>query len=198
MTELDRLMLAVERDDVEAMRLVAEIVRAKYGFRVEERTVMPFGVAAFFDSRTRTAVVRPITNEETFASRLHEFGHGIVGPCPQREPHRIDPTVRDWWNCIACETAAWRAALDLVPFTLPMFQRLQASLGTYRRTTPAGPAALRELDTLVSFRQTYAEPTQRKVETAVRREWLAQVQAELLAEPNSIRACRAKLAAALR
>ena len=125
--EVLRLMPDVERGDIDAMRKVATIVQAKYGFHVVERTVMPAGAAAFFNWDTRTATVPPITDAESFAVRLHEFGHGIAGKCPQREPHRRDLRVTAWWNCVPCENAGWFCAGNEVPFTLPMFRRTLSS-----------------------------------------------------------------------
>lgn len=193
-TELLRLMPAVEQGDVAAMQRVAAIVQATYGLYVEERTNMPSDVSAFFTWRTKTATVPPIIDAETFAVRLHEFGHGIAGECPRLEPHRPDPTVRQWHHCIACETAAWRAALDAVPFSLGMFRRLQSALRTYRGMTPASSAALSELDTLVSFEKTYAIPRQERVVAQHQRELVAMWQQELADQPNSLANARARLA----
>jgi hypothetical protein len=143
-----KLTRAIDRGDVAAMRETAGIVQHLYGFRVEESSQISAAVTAYFNWGNKTATVPPITDAESFAVRLHEFGHGIAGDCTNREPHRRDPTVRDWWMCLACENAAWAAAAALVPFGRPMWARLHSSLGWYRQRTPADAAIRRSVDTL--------------------------------------------------
>lgn len=175
------------------MRRVAEIVTAGHGHRIEYRNV-----SAYFVWPKGPIVAPEITGMDSLALVLHEDGHGVAGVCPQREPHRRDLSVRDWWHCIACETAAWRAALDAVPFTLPMFRRLQSSLRSYRAVTPASSAALAELDRLISFTATFAVPRQRKVEAQQRRELVRMWEQELDRQPNSLANCRKLLAESLK
>ena len=143
---LETVTRAVETGSIVAMRKMIEFLAEKYRFTVETRTRMPAGAAAYANWRTRKIVVPPITDEETFAVNLHEIGHILQGQCPNREPHRVDPSVREWWHCLECESDAWRRALRLAPFSKEMFARLQSSLRHYRRTTPGSAEAKQRLD----------------------------------------------------
>jgi hypothetical protein len=111
---------------------------------------MPSGVAGYANWQRGEAVCRPITDEASAAVVIHELGHLVAGDCPNEEPHRRDTKVTDWWHCIACETEATRIALQLVPCTAAMHERLAQSLKAYRRSTPASPSAIAALDRLTN------------------------------------------------
>jgi hypothetical protein len=82
-----------------------------------------------------------IDTPEALAVWLHEAGHVISGPCPDRAPHRRDPTVMEAWQCLECENLASNAAMTLAPFSPQMHQRLARGMQVYLRTTPAPAAA---------------------------------------------------------
>jgi hypothetical protein len=179
--ELRSLMPSAERGDVAAMRRIAALLADGCGYIIDYRSAAELsarGVGAYFVWPRGPIVAPPITDLESFATFLHEYGHGVAGVCPGREPHRPDPSVRDWTHCIQCETDAWKAATEAVPFTLEMFRNLQWSLRIYRGMTPASAAAIGALDTLASFEKSFAEPRQRKVETQLRQELVTQWQRE--------------------
>jgi hypothetical protein len=58
--------------------------------------VMPKGAAAFADWRSRRIVIPAVVDDEKLAIALHEIGHVLQGECPNCEPHRRDPKVREW------------------------------------------------------------------------------------------------------
>jgi hypothetical protein len=200
--ELAAVIPRAERGDLEAMRRVADLLNDAFGFRPIEYRQQITDASAYFTWPKGPAVCLPITDEVTFAVVLHELGHGVAGRCPGREPHRPDPTVKRWFHCLECETAAWTEAMKMVTFSLPMFRRLQWSQRTYRDMTPAGPEALEALATLTSFEQTYAAPKQRRAEMQLRQELIAGWQTELSHDrqrlfENSLDGCRVRLARAM-
>jgi hypothetical protein len=90
-----------------------------------------------------------IRSEEAAAVHYHEGGHLLAGECPNDGAvHRRDPSVHEWWHCVACETAATSRALQLAPFTRPMFDRLAGGLRSYRAGTPAPQREIEKLDAL--------------------------------------------------
>lgn len=146
--EMGPAIRRAEAGDVAAMGRVIELLAKAHRFTIDTRTEMPKGAAAFANWSTRTVTIPPVTDEQTFATALHEVGHILAGECPRSEPHRPDPKVTRWHHCIACEREAWRVAMTLVPFSRAMHARLQQSLRTYRRTTPASAAEIARLDQL--------------------------------------------------
>ena len=143
---LEMAMPGVERGSITAMQQVADLLCEKHGIKVDERTSMPSGAAAYACWSTRTITVPPITDEESFAVRLHEIGHVLSGACPGREPHRPDPNETRWHHCAACETSAWKESLKLASFSKRMFARLRRSLSVTRDVMPASSQAIQELD----------------------------------------------------
>jgi hypothetical protein len=146
--QLETLLPHVEAVNIAAMRKTVGLLAKKHRFTVEVRTTMPSGASAYADSRRRNIVVPPITDEDTFAVCLHEAGHILAGECPRREPHRPDPTVTRWHHCLECEVSAWQHAMQLIPFSRAMHERLAESLQSYRRSTPGSAAAVERLDRL--------------------------------------------------
>jgi hypothetical protein len=147
--EIERL---IQVDRRRGYKRLIEALAQRQKITIEWRERMPVGAAAFANWRKRLIVIPPIgVNHDIdvdLAIALHEMGHIRAGACTNREPHRRDPQVRDWWHCIACETAAWREGMTLYPFTREMFARLQQSLRTYRSKTPAPTEAIAALDRL--------------------------------------------------
>jgi hypothetical protein len=175
--QLSTAMPLAQAGDVAAMRVVGACLVEKHDVTVEERTVMPEGVAAFANAATRTIVVPPMTDAVTFAHRIHEIGHVLAGECSGREPHRRDPTVKSWTHCLKCETDAWEIAMRLVPFSRPMHDTLRSGLRTYRRTTPAPYSEVVRLERL-SGTLAWLEDRQRRM----KRQWMEQRQARVNAE----------------
>jgi hypothetical protein len=176
---------AAEGGDVTAMRRVGELNAQRHNQKIIICTKMPSGVGAYFDWSTNTAYVPPMNDCETLAIWLHEQAHGAAGPCPQIEPHRRDPSVRAWWCCLACETAAWKIAAETVPFSREMFARLQGSLSHYRRQTPGSFEAVAALDR-VSGTVFLAESRLTHLKRRMREERQASVNADI--ERDRIRA----------
>jgi hypothetical protein len=143
---LEAALRAAEAGSVDGMRQVIALIGEPDRITVDVRQQMPEGASAFAIWQTRTIVIPPIVDGETFAVALHEAGHVLAGDCTGREPHRPDRSVTRWHHCIACEVNAWAEALKLAPFSRAMFERLQQSLRTYRRTTPAAAAEIARLD----------------------------------------------------
>jgi hypothetical protein len=111
---------------------------------------MPAGAAAYADLRGKRVVCPPIEDEIDVAIVLHELGHHLSEPCKGSRHHK-DPKVTNWHHCLACEVDAWTCAIALVkplPWSRAMHQRLTRSLQIYRRQTPGGRSARRELDAL--------------------------------------------------
>jgi hypothetical protein len=156
---------------VEGYRRYFDVLVRRHNIKVEWRTAMPDGVAAYAISRRRTIVVPPIVSDQDFAVCLHEAGHCIAGKCSNKEPHRRNPAVTDWWHCVACETEAWEIAMRIAPFTEAMHEHLRRCLATYRRITPASAAAVTTLDHVASFTG-YAKAKQARL----RREMMEQRQ----------------------
>jgi hypothetical protein len=140
-----------ERGNVDAMQQVAGLLAARHNITIVTWSRMPEGARAFYDWSNDVAYCPAIVDVDTFAVVVHELGHGLCGRCPGREPHRRDPTVTNWHHCLQCETNAWSAAVQSVPFSREMFHTLQRSLGIYRGMTPGPPAAVSELDRVRSF-----------------------------------------------
>lgn len=101
------------------------------------------GGHAYWYSRTYYA---PYPSDEAKAAvGYHERAHIIEGSCPNDGTvHRRDPGVREWSNCVACETAATRRALSLAPFTRGMFDRLARGLRSYSPVHASACAGTRE------------------------------------------------------
>jgi len=169
---------------VEGYRKYFDVLVRRHQIKVEWRPVMPADVSAYAISRRRKIVVPPITSDETFAICLHEAGHCIAGECPNKEPHRRDPAVTDWWHCIACETQAWEIATRLASFTPSMHERLRRSLASYRAVTPASAAAVATLDRLAS-RTGYAVAKQARLRREMMEERQRLVWASLAARDGS-------------
>lgn len=126
-------------------RTVLTRLAAAHQIRICESCTIPGGVWGYARIAQREIVVPPFW-ESTPDGRggvLHEIGHVLEGPCPRVSPHYPDPHQQRWLNCIACENAAWRRAMQMAPaFDRAMFEDLKRALGTYRRRTPAPAAAL--------------------------------------------------------
>ena len=111
---------------------------------------------------SRRSIHMPHLRDEAAAAvGYHEVGHVLEGACPNDgTAHRRDPTVKEWWHCVRCETLATSRALTLGPFTRPMFDRLARGLRRYRASTPASAAEVERLDRLAGT-ITFAEHQQR-------------------------------------
>ena len=147
---LATLMPLINGGSVDAMRRYCELLEAEHGITAEFCMEFPAGASAYAVWNKRHIVVPHTVDAITFAIRLHEDGHILAGPCPQREPHRPDPKERRWHHCIACEVDAWEKAMSIAPFSREMHTKLRRSLETYRRTTPAATSQVGRLDRLVS------------------------------------------------
>jgi hypothetical protein len=113
---------------------------------------MPRGAAAYAHVHRRHIVCPPIESETDVAIALHEIGHCMAEDC-RGGLHRRDRAVKEYWHCVRCEVLAWTIAGILVRplrWSHTMHQRLTQSLEHYRRTTPAGDEALRQLDRLTA------------------------------------------------
>ena len=173
---LPALAKRAEQGDVQAMRETAQLLATHYQIRLVESPTGDRNMAAFRHGE-RVALIAPIVDLDTLAIALHEMGHGIEGDCPNRGEHYAERNG-NVVACLACETAAWRAALDAVPFSREMFARLQDALASYRSTTPGTAAARAALDETTSTRM-YMGAKQRHLTLAMRRERQQRVEAEV-------------------
>jgi uncharacterized protein len=139
----------IEAGNVSAMRECLLLLAMLHGVKVTIRESMPAGAAAYALWSTREIVVPPIKSATEFAYATHEMGHILAGRCTEREPHRRDPTVREWWHCVCCESNAWEQALRLVPFSPEMKAAMRRGLRSIRRSTPASAAEIERLDRMV-------------------------------------------------
>lgn len=178
----------IEADEAEAMRLMQSPATEAEGWRqfggvlarrhrlmvVESARLVRLGVGGLAHQGLRRITVPPHWWETPIgrATFVHEAGHIVSGACPEREPHRPNPTVREWHACLECERSAWEAALRLAPFTRAMFDDLKAALGSYRRNTPAAPTVLEASRRLASD-QVWAQRVQ---ERAKREQQLADIE----------------------
>jgi hypothetical protein len=165
------LLPRIERGDVAAMREFIQALTTRHGITIETRTVMPAGASAYANIPARRIVVPPLDGPEAFAIYLHETGHVLAEPCRGGD-HQPDRSVTRWHHCVKCESEAWRIALELAPFSRQMFARLQWSLQTYRRKTPAPARALQAADQLTGS-LTWAQSVQRRRKHQWRLEALA-------------------------
>jgi hypothetical protein len=86
--ELRTLLPRAERGDVPAMQRTAALLADARGFRIEVRSVAELsalGIGAYFVWPKGPIVAPPISDMPTFATVLHEWGHGVAGPCPRRK-----------------------------------------------------------------------------------------------------------------
>lgn len=149
---LDAAEIEVERlfrcgDAIDAYRLHVQALAECHGLAIEWRRTMPQGVAGYAEGTAGRAVCQPIEDEASAAVVYHEIGHLLCGRCPRKEPHRPNPTVRDWHHCVACETEATAMAMRIAPrWSRTMHERLADGLRQYRRKTPAPASAIAALD----------------------------------------------------
>ncbi|PYQ85898.1 MAG: hypothetical protein DMG02_26845 [Acidobacteria bacterium] len=145
-TEAVRLMLTSRH--VDGYKQFIDVLSRRHRFTVS--WIQQPAARASANWRTRTIRIAPIVDHITFAIALHETGHLLAGECPEVEPHRRDLGVPNFWNCMACEVAAWRKAWQVSPvLTRDMHRILSAALRTYR-STPASAVTVRALDRLAS------------------------------------------------
>ena len=138
---------AILRGDVAAMERGASLVQNHY----------KFGVLLYpgkdhiggWHWKSNTARVRAIVDLESFLERLHEFAHGISGPCPRKAPHHLH-VAETFVGCLACEKAAWDVVRDYVPLTKAMAAFLFESVASYRAVTPGTPATVQAIDQLLT------------------------------------------------
>ena len=109
--------------------------------------------SAYANWKTQSYMAPPFIDEESCALGYHEQAHVVElldsGGCPNDGVHhRRDASVREWWNCIGCETAATARALSWAPFTRSMFDRLACGLQSYRLMTPGSQRSIERLDRL--------------------------------------------------
>lgn len=177
--EAEAVRMMKSADPVPGYQRFCAALARRHHITVIEQTTMPNGAEAFFDWRKHTAVVPPIVNEETFVIRLHEFGHGLAGKCPETEPHRRNLAVRNWWHCLECERLAWERAMDIAPvFTRGMFAQLQRSLAFHLHTTPSAASTVAAVNALSSNR-TYCEDQLARIKHQDRLGWLRRVKLEI-------------------
>ena len=129
-------------------------------------SAIPGEARAYANWRKRRITTPHIRAIEDGATALHEIGHILQGACPNREPHRKDPTIARWWNCLECERDAWARALALVPFSPTMQHALSDSLRRYVRKTPASPAVLAATTRAING-TTWREDLQRRINREV-------------------------------
>jgi hypothetical protein len=160
-----RLVARVERGDLAAMHMLVMLLARKHRITIEVRET---GGNASAKIAARRIIVPPLRSERDFAAYVHEMGHVESEPC-RGGLHQRDLTARESWCCIRCEELAWRWALNCVPFSRPMFQRLQECLASYRFGTPAPAAANQAADRLRGT-VTFADAKQQRLQQRLRLE----------------------------
>lgn len=183
----------MQNEEAERERLIRDSQRwsdeiaREHRITVVEQDAMPKGVGAFACWGTRTVTVKPFGAAlgtdvvlVRLAERAHEFGHILAGPCPGKGAHysqrmkRKDGFVTS--SCVACETLAWRAGIQLLPtWSRGMHERMKWSLLEYRLTTitkPEATAAARRIASDTGF----AAAMERLAERERRRDMLREIE----------------------
>jgi hypothetical protein len=161
---------------IEALRRICQRLDADH----QIRPVVTRARTACAVWSTRTVYVPPIDTEEEGATNLHERAHILQGRCPNHAPHQRDPTATESWHCLECERDAWVRAMQLVPFTSAMQDRMAMALSSYLRTTPAGQptrAGARRVISGVAWREEIhrrSERERRLVMAAEIEQWAAE------------------------